>query len=284
MSEVMATRLSHPSFDRQQYAGSPLGWLERQYLEKEYGSNPVDFYAEIFERVRLSGQELVLDVGCGDGRGIIEWRQPPYNYSGQLVGIDVQGSNFYTWQQNKTQGVEPIHFAAGGADALPLRDGIAHLTMAVLMLYHAASPSRGLDELYRVTRPGGTLALVTSGRNKKLYHTQVYQDMAVRLGTTPPPPFTDRFNDEIAARELPRLFPGGYEHIIFEDLLQIPASGWNDLEDSLASLRSGFGRRITTVEWESVIKSVKENFLRTVAMKGFLTERIEHHLFLCTKD
>ena len=48
---------------------------------------------------------------------------------------------------------------AADATALPLRDGVADLTLALHMLYHVPDPSQAVRELRRVTRPGGRVVI-----------------------------------------------------------------------------------------------------------------------------
>jgi SAM-dependent methyltransferase len=56
-----------------------------------------------------------------------------------------------------------VGLLAADATALPLRDGVADLTLALHMLYHVPDPSQALRELRRVTRPGGRVIIVLNG-------------------------------------------------------------------------------------------------------------------------
>jgi SAM-dependent methyltransferase len=56
-----------------------------------------------------------------------------------------------------------VALASADATALPLRDGTAHLALAMHMLYHVPEPADALRELRRVTRPGGRVVIVLNG-------------------------------------------------------------------------------------------------------------------------
>jgi SAM-dependent methyltransferase len=56
-----------------------------------------------------------------------------------------------------------VALASADATALPLRDGVADLALAMHMLYHVPDPADALRELRRVTRPGGRVIIVLNG-------------------------------------------------------------------------------------------------------------------------
>jgi SAM-dependent methyltransferase len=88
---------------------------------------------------RLDG--IVLDVGCG--RRPFQGLLPP---GARYIGMDYNAD------------VEPD--VVGSVLALPFRDGAVDGVMCNEVLEHVAEPSRALDEICRVLRPGG-LAYIT---------------------------------------------------------------------------------------------------------------------------
>jgi ubiquinone/menaquinone biosynthesis C-methylase UbiE len=71
------------------------------------------------------------------------------------------------------------------ASALPFEEGSFDAVIAMHMLYHLPDPAKGIAETYRMLKPGGFLAVTTSGaRNmRKMYElTTVFGSPPVRSG------------------------------------------------------------------------------------------------------
>ena len=104
-----------------------------------------------------SGQ-AVLDVGCGPGTITIDLarRVGP----GSVVGIDA--SPDVIAQATATaaeQGIANVRFATGDAYALDFADNSFDIVHAHQTLQHLADPATALREMYRVTKPGGVVAI-----------------------------------------------------------------------------------------------------------------------------
>lgn len=95
-----------------------------------------------------------LDVGCGNGAftEVIAAHDP----SARLTGIDPAAAQIaYARQRPGTAGAR---FDAGDAQALPYGDASFDLAVMGLVIAFVPDPARGVAELVRVTRPGGTVA------------------------------------------------------------------------------------------------------------------------------
>lgn len=91
------------------------------------------------------GAYRVLDVGCGE---------KPYEslfapYATSYVGVDPV--------ENPRADVQ------GYAEALPLDDAVADVTLCIQVLEHVDDPAAVISELARVTAPGGRVLLSTHG-------------------------------------------------------------------------------------------------------------------------
>jgi SAM-dependent methyltransferase len=96
----------------------------------------------------------VLEVGGGEGELAERVIQ---QLGAELVGID-QSEAMVEVQRSKG-----IDARVGDVQALPFADGEFDVAVAAWMLYHVPDLDRGLSELARVLRPGGTLVAVTNG-------------------------------------------------------------------------------------------------------------------------
>lgn len=111
---------------------------------------------EIFEGFPISGEDVVLDVGCGDGgrsmfcaaRGchIIYSDIDPEKVA--VTAQKLQGSS-----AREQRGI------VSDTDPLPLEDGTASRVIATEIIEHVDEPSRFLAELVRVGKPGALFLL-----------------------------------------------------------------------------------------------------------------------------
>jgi SAM-dependent methyltransferase len=82
------------------------------------------------------------------------------------------------------------------ASALPFKEGSFDAVIAMHMLYHLPTPAKGIAEIYRSLKPGGFLAVTTSGaRNmRKMY------ELTTVFGSPPSDPAAAAFGFDTADR------------------------------------------------------------------------------------
>lgn len=100
----------------------------------------------------------LLDVGCGPGTittGLAERVAP-----GQVVAIDVEPTVLETAREvARERGIENISFEEASVYALPYTAGSFDAAYAHQVLQHLAEPIAALEEIRRVLRPGGIVAV-----------------------------------------------------------------------------------------------------------------------------
>lgn len=147
-------RSDDPRLVREQYETEDgLAARAALYL---HSANGVDARDVIVEELRRIGPGRVLDVGCG-------WGELAERI-GAEVGCDVTAldTSPRMVELAKERGVDAI---VGDVQDLPLAAGSFDAAVAAWMLYHVPDLDRGIAELARVLRPGGTLVAVTNGAN-----------------------------------------------------------------------------------------------------------------------
>ncbi len=96
----------------------------------------------------------ILEVGCGSGRLYRQLRS--YGYAGAYSGIEVAE---YLIENNKQRHPEATWNCAN-AYTIPFADDCFDVCFSLYVLEHLVYPERALQEMVRVVKPGGCLALV----------------------------------------------------------------------------------------------------------------------------
>ena len=111
-----------------------------------------------FVRPVISPQSKILDVGCGPGSitiGLARWAA-----NGSVTGIDVGEEVLQTAQQAVDEaGISNISLEQASVYELPYADSSFDLTYAHQVLQHLADPVLAIQEMARVTRTGGHVAV-----------------------------------------------------------------------------------------------------------------------------
>lgn len=131
----------------------------RSVLHTRYGRG--DWFEWLAANVPLPAGGTVADVGCGAGSF---WTNAPQTVPSDLKlrlfdisrGM-VEAARTSIDAMRRWVDVEVL---VADAVSLPLLDASVDTTIAVHMLYHLADPAAGLREMARITRSGGTIAVV----------------------------------------------------------------------------------------------------------------------------
>ena len=116
--------------------------------------------ASLAEHFRLKPGMKLLDVGCGYGYAMRTWGRYCLP-GGKLVGLDrekslLAGAKRFCRREGLARACE---FKAGDVYALPFPDGEFDFTLAHVVFCHLKEPEKALDEMIRVTKPGGGIAI-----------------------------------------------------------------------------------------------------------------------------
>jgi SAM-dependent methyltransferase len=152
-----------------------------------------------FDQLGVQQGDLLLDMGCGAGRHAFESfrrgaRVVAFDYSAAELK-DVAGL-FAAMRDAGEAGTAPGSMAApanGDALALPFPDATFDRVIASEVLEHVSDDQRALDEIFRVLKPGGTLAAtVPSWLPEQIcwalsdqYHAPFVEGGHVRIFTEP---------------------------------------------------------------------------------------------------
>lgn len=120
-------------------------------IARTFASGAMEFVA----RLALSPGESVLDVACGTGNLAI----PAARAGARVAGIDIAPNLIAAARLEARAAGLPVSLEVGDAESLPYGDAQFDTTMSMFGAMFAYRPARVVDELVRVTRPGGRIAM-----------------------------------------------------------------------------------------------------------------------------
>jgi len=119
----------------------------------------IDSHAAFFKPYLRSGMKL-LDCGCGPGTitlGFADLIAP-----GTVTGTDIGSSQISIARENALKlGINNTDFLEGNIYDLPFEDNSFDAAFSHAVLEHLQEPTKALQELFRVLKPGGVLGVRT---------------------------------------------------------------------------------------------------------------------------
>jgi SAM-dependent methyltransferase len=123
-----------------------------------------DARVPLVDAVVAAAPTRVLEVGCGWGE-LAEWIAR--ETGAEVVAVDL---SLRMVQLTAERGIEA---SVADVQSLPFENGTFDVVVAAWMLYHVPDLARGLAEIARVLRPGGTFVAATNSR----LHLQELRDL-----------------------------------------------------------------------------------------------------------
>ena len=133
----------------------------KQRVHREFRTNPLTIVDHVVGLLGLTGNEVVLDLGCGNGLFLREVAART-TLRGRVVGLDLAGGVLMTARRRldaEDLTVELLEHDAGDLDRFP--SGSFDRVMINYALHHVPDIDRCLAGVRRVLRPGGRLLVST---------------------------------------------------------------------------------------------------------------------------
>ena len=162
---------------KQQYQTTDLLRI-RVETHAQYSERQIDLDAACVRALGLTGEESLLDVGCGPGAFPRYLRA--HGHTGRLAGLD-QSPAMIAAATDASAGMG-IEWFTGEANALPFPDNAFAVISARHMLYHVPDIPGALREFARVTGPDGAVLAVTNGPRDLPHITDLRHDMLAHFG------------------------------------------------------------------------------------------------------
>ncbi|MDG4821188.1 class I SAM-dependent methyltransferase [Asanoa sp. WMMD1127] len=109
----------------------------------------------VLDLAAVAETATTVDVGCGNGGYLARLRQR--GHRGSLLGVDLSPG-----MAAKAGAASGATTAVADVQFLPLRTGVADLTLAPHMLYHVPDIPLAIAEIRRITAPSGRAVIVTN--------------------------------------------------------------------------------------------------------------------------
>jgi ubiquinone/menaquinone biosynthesis C-methylase UbiE len=115
--------------------------------------------AALIDRLGLSEGSSVIDVGCGFGDDAAEMARR-VGADGRVVGVDVSQSMIAEARRRHPEPVAQLSWRVADAVDLPFEDHGFDACGAATVLQHVSDPASVVQEMTRVVRPGGRIAVL----------------------------------------------------------------------------------------------------------------------------
>ena len=254
------------------------------YLRRALFTNSVpkiSIHEKALEYLKLDGHENILEVGCGDGKFLLQLRKE-HSHAGRLVGLDLSKGMFAKTKKlmiKETLG-PGIEFIEGSAGHLDFPDKSFEVILSFYMLYHMTDIEKTLHELERVLKNNGQVLIATnSSKNRERLH-DFKKTIGKLTGSKAAPNFSSRFNLENGEKQLEKVFDisGSY---VYKGKVNISES--KSYLDALESYRSVFEPVPSDVGWKNALDKIKYSIEKEIGLKGRFVDNAKTGFFICRK-
>ena len=150
----MAARVTQPN-----QCSKPTGWLGRFTLWRmNSGHSKLTDWG--LEHVSIEKHYTILDIGCGGGRTVS--KLAAIAAQGKVCGIDYSEESVAATKKMNARWIDlgRVEVRHGSVSRLPFSDGMFDLITAVETHFWWPDLSGDMREVFRVTKPGGTVILI----------------------------------------------------------------------------------------------------------------------------
>jgi SAM-dependent methyltransferase len=229
----------------------------------------LDIVAWVLDLAGLAPGLRVLDAGCGNGEYLRALARRPVRAAGcdRSMGM--------LWAAAACPALLNADVAA-----LPVRDGVFDVVLAVHMLYHVPDREAAVRELRRILAPGGVCIAVTNGAR----YTRSLRALVERAVRTAAPgwrmrPATQAFAAENAAAQLAvafesvtRVRPASEPPVVIRDAALAA--------DYVASLASHYQDEVAR-PWPDVVEDVRQDVQAVIDREGAFITSGDLAAFVC---
>lgn len=222
--------------------------LWKNFRKEEFFAEALKNISERFEKNDISVKNTgrALDDGCGSGRYSFALKKLGCKY---VAGIDVSAESVKLARKMNPFPASKVSFVRGSVLGLPFKDGTFDFVFSNGVLHHTSSTEKGLNEIYRVLKKGGSCWLYLYGGKDSLFWDIV--DFCRRVLSPVPQAYTQTLMRELGYS------PGRIFHRI--DFFYVPVHNryfQTEVEKMLKNAGFSDIRRLergTEFDWDEII-------------------------------
>ena len=170
--------------DRLQRRVQRYGWdRAAPHYDKSWGKQLEPAQTLLLKMAMPRSGERVLDIACGTG--LVTFRVAGMvGPAGQVVGTDISDAMVDHCTRNaEAQGITQVTFARMEAEKLDINDGYFDAVLCGLGLMYVTDFAGAIQEMFRVTRPGGRAASAVWGRRGACGWADIFEIVDRRVST-----------------------------------------------------------------------------------------------------
>ena len=140
----------------------------------------------VVETARVTGDDLVLDVACGNGNATI----PAARTGAKTTGLDITPELLEKGREGAAEAGVEIDWVEGDAQELPFEDASFDVVLSTFGCMFAPDHRRTAEELVRVLKPGGRMVVAAwrpTGNVGRMFVTIASHMPPPPEGFQPPP-------------------------------------------------------------------------------------------------
>jgi ubiquinone/menaquinone biosynthesis C-methylase UbiE len=137
------------------------------------------------EHISIANHSTILDVGCGGGRTVS--KLAAIATQGRVYGVDYSDESVAATKRTNARWIDlgRVEVRHGSVSQLPFPGAMFDLVTAVETHFWWPSLPAGMREVFRVTKPGGTLVLIAEiYKGKNTMAAKLAEKYASRRGMT----------------------------------------------------------------------------------------------------
>lgn len=252
--------------------------LARWNLYK-YSVPKIDIYETGIDYLKLTGNENIFEVGCGNGNVLLNLRR--HGHAGKLAGMEINGNMFQdTIKTQEKEKLSNIDFMAGSADNLPFPDKSFDAIISFFMLYHMPDVKRTLLEWNRILKNDGKVLIATASSKNKPKHKLFKKMIEKIVRETSPPQFSHFFSLENGEEQLRDVFKV-IDKFVYKGEIKLSES--SPYLKSLDSVKDMFDPTPSVEKWKEARSIVEQKVEREIEKEGYFTDDVERGFFICEK-
>lgn len=141
--------------------------VDTYYNHLHHKGNFIKLVNNEIEPILKLKDTLILDIGCGTGRPLLEVGPTVHEFSDKMINIDISYSMLEEAKKNcKIKGITST-FVQCDAENLPFISKKFKIVMARHMLYHVANVTEVVKEINRVLHDDGIFLATTNAKDSK---------------------------------------------------------------------------------------------------------------------